>query len=330
MSPHPLPSNPSAPPSIPGSDRLGTLIGDRICITCGYNLVNQPLVREPHYQMIIARCPECGTVASLQEYPLLGRWANRWSWLFAALWVLFLLAFFAATAGSIYGISYGAGYVASERLGDFIAAEYRAHLEEQRKGLALDSAGNIAPASLAQAAKIDNEIDYLENGYGQPDSTWSYDLEATLAANGGYQKVINWRALAIWQWLAFAAFIYGVIWSVLLPHLRGRSCLLIPLVYLAILGLICAALWIQSEPARMGSLIWFAELGAPLIRPLFTAASVLFALCILSLGLILGRRIARLLVRIFLHPRWRGPFAFLWHADHLSPPILHGSGRMLG
>jgi len=329
MSQHPQSPHPSVPSSSQGSDRLGTLIGDRICINCGYNLVNQPLVREPHYQMVIARCPECGTVASLQEYPLLGRWANRWSWVFAALWVLFLLVYFAGTAGSIFGISYGAGTVASARFGDILAAEYRAHLEKQREGLAVDATGSLTPASRVRSADIDNEIDALESGFGQPDSTWSYNLETTLAASGGYLKIINWRALAIWQWLAFAAFFYGVTWSVLLPHLRGRSCLLIPLVYLAILGLICGAMWIQSDPTRMGSYVWFPELGAPLIRPPFTTASIIFALFILTLGLFMGRRIARLLVRIFLHPRWRGPFAYLWHADHLSPPIMSGTGRTI-
>jgi hypothetical protein len=49
-----------------GDVRISTLIGDRLCIKCGYNLVGQPIMRETHYDMLILRCPECATVASVQ------------------------------------------------------------------------------------------------------------------------------------------------------------------------------------------------------------------------------------------------------------------------
>ena len=86
---------PKAPPpggtGHPAEQRISTLVGDRLCIKCGYNLTGQHVLREPHYEMLIVRCPECATVASMQEYPLLGRWAGRWAALAAGLW--FLLAF---------------------------------------------------------------------------------------------------------------------------------------------------------------------------------------------------------------------------------------------
>ena len=51
----------------------GIIQGDRVCIACGFNLCGQRIVREPRYNLLIARCPECGQAATLQEYPLLGR-----------------------------------------------------------------------------------------------------------------------------------------------------------------------------------------------------------------------------------------------------------------
>ena len=69
-----------------GTERrtVSILVGDRLCTKCGYNLTGQPVLREPHYEMLIVRCPECGAVAALQEYPVLGRWAGRWAALLAA------------------------------------------------------------------------------------------------------------------------------------------------------------------------------------------------------------------------------------------------------
>ena len=78
---------------------VSVIVGDRLCVHCGYNLTGQNIYREPHYDLLIARCPECGSVASVLEYPVLGRWANRWAAVIAALWVVVLLAVWLGSAG---------------------------------------------------------------------------------------------------------------------------------------------------------------------------------------------------------------------------------------
>ncbi|MEM7227696.1 MAG: hypothetical protein AAF432_02670 [Planctomycetota bacterium] len=100
----PEPQNQSdAPPTLPSSaesareERVSSLVGDRFCTDCGYNLMGQPVLREPHYNMLIVRCPECGTIAAPQEYPLAGRWTNRFVSAGAVLLLLFSVAFFGAT-----------------------------------------------------------------------------------------------------------------------------------------------------------------------------------------------------------------------------------------
>ncbi|HRQ73949.1 MAG TPA: hypothetical protein PLU35_13065, partial [Phycisphaerales bacterium] len=88
------------------AQRVAMLTGDRLCAACGFNLHGQTIVREPHYGMLIVRCPECSGVAALQEYPALGRWAGRWAGAMAALWLLLLLGLWAASAGIISGTSF--------------------------------------------------------------------------------------------------------------------------------------------------------------------------------------------------------------------------------
>ena len=67
------------------------IVGSRACHDCGYCLEGQPIEREAHYGMLIARCPECGTIAALQEYPSLSGWGRRLGALSAAGWAGSLL-----------------------------------------------------------------------------------------------------------------------------------------------------------------------------------------------------------------------------------------------
>ena len=73
------PNDPPVRTDRPDVPVVSVLTGDRACISCGFNLVGQQVTREPVYGMLLVRCPECNTAASLQEYPLLGKWASRWA-----------------------------------------------------------------------------------------------------------------------------------------------------------------------------------------------------------------------------------------------------------
>ena len=85
--------------------RLGVVLGDRLCVRCGFNLHGQTITREPHYQMLSVRCPECSTLASLQEYPVLGRWGQRFGIVFALLWLAVALGATFFTGLTLYGAS---------------------------------------------------------------------------------------------------------------------------------------------------------------------------------------------------------------------------------
>ncbi len=85
--------------------RHGELVGDRACAKCHFNLAGQTIVRERHYGMLMVRCPECGTPAALQEYPLLGRWAARLGYVVAASWMFVVLGLVCLTALAMWGMS---------------------------------------------------------------------------------------------------------------------------------------------------------------------------------------------------------------------------------
>ena len=53
--------------AIAREQRVSVIVGDRLCVHCGYNLTGQNIYREPYYELLIARCPECGSVASVLE-----------------------------------------------------------------------------------------------------------------------------------------------------------------------------------------------------------------------------------------------------------------------
>ncbi len=291
--------------------RVSTLAGDRLCIKCGYNLTGQPVVRETHYDMLIVRCPECGTVASLQEYPLLGRWAGRWATVLAAGWFFFILAFTFATAGMIVGMSDMAANRASKPYATHLAQRQYEDLTDQQ----------------AQGTLPQQSLWVIQQQQPVPlailDSAWmaKQDFPAILAEVGGWAAVIDLKALWTWGWLALWALPFGCAWAVVLVHLRRRWLVAFGLVPVAL----AAALVLfghVSESNVFGGSSWvpaeqFAtqRVGLPV-----NFATVAFALIPLSVALVVGRSVLRGVIRALLPPRLRGALALLWTADGLDPP----------
>lgn len=125
---------PPTTPLPPCDQRVSEVIGERICAGCGFNLFGQPIVREHYYAMLIVRCPECAMVAGLQEYPFLGKWANRWGRLLAGLWLVAIMIALFAGAGIL---AQGAFQTASKivapisiEIGKSFQSWYRAHKED--------------------------------------------------------------------------------------------------------------------------------------------------------------------------------------------------------
>lgn len=297
---------PPAPPTMPGPPALATtgargpveqrvsvLAADRACTRCAFNLIGQSVVRESHYGLLIIRCPECGTVASLQEYPLLSRWANRWAALLAALWFLAITAGTLAVAGVIMGFTFGVSQSASERVVETIKNAYIAH----------ETARGTDP----------NAISW----WWLTDPTWwpAQDKRKFIADAGGWFGAIRWRAFTIWVPGGCLLFTFAAAWAVLMSHRRGLRLVLttLPMILFAML------FWgvSQTGGSTFNSIY---ELAAGILWPVVLPASMLCVGASLCAGVLLGRPLARLLVRAALPPRLRAPLSWLWTCDGLAPP----------
>ncbi|MCW5767408.1 MAG: hypothetical protein KIT19_01890 [Phycisphaeraceae bacterium] len=351
-------------------ERVSVLVGDRLCVSCGFNLAGQSVVREPHYRMLIVRCPECATAASLQEYPVLGKWANRWGGVLAAGMILLTLLLALGTAGTIFGMSYAVSRVASKPLTDLIAKEHSAwakvsretqnssQMERATAALAvaraevdaaiaaaaaepssaeLKARADAAALSLSQAEQrittLQVTIDQQVQWQTYYDTSWvsvdwlaqqdTGDLIGRARAEGS--KHLS-AAFSLWLLLACIVFALGVLWGVVMLHARARRMALVCVVILAIAAVFAA---IQRAGGGVGTTIMgttqmelTSDVATRMLGVLPLALSAGLAALPLFLGMISGRPLARLYVRLVLPPRLRGPLATLWIADGLSPPSI--------
>lgn len=192
-------------------ERVSTLVGDRLCIGCGFNFAGQPVVREPHYKMLIVRCPECGTVASLQEFPVLGKWASRFGSILAAAWLLAMLFLMLGTAGAIFGMSVGVSTAASSPLTEYLSKEHsrwsKSRREEQngaqiRKAQAAVVAAEAAIEEARAAASEDPEAEGAAEAVSEAQVEFDRATQqlSTIEATIGQQE--QWQTYYDTNWIA--------------------------------------------------------------------------------------------------------------------------------
>lgn len=277
--------------------RVSVLVGDRLCIKCGYNLVGQSVVREPHYQMLIVRCPECGTVASLQEYPLLGHWANRWAALLAAMWFALMMLIVLGGGAAIFGFSFNAAWDASATFNTYVALRYQKHFEELAR-----AQGQTTP-----------NFSYTEM------TKWyqEQDFDAMFREAGGWATGVNWSALFLWAPGSICIFAIGCMVAV--ASLRANRTKYV------VAGMIMAAAFMYCYlfaylPWQNQQAYWYwndsiTRIGTPML-----GLSLVIGAVALGLGVLLGRKVVRGLLRILLPPRLLQSLATLWIIDGLQPP----------
>ncbi|MCZ6868801.1 MAG: hypothetical protein O7G84_04795 [Gammaproteobacteria bacterium] len=310
--------------------RVSVIVGDRLCVQCGYNLTGQNIYREPHYDLLIARCPECGSVASVLEYPVLGRWANRWAAVIAALWVLVLLVIWLGTSGAVFGLSMATGAQGARN-------EFRTYIEDTYKQWEAQQAGATAPNTAPGAvnttfATAGGTVITLPPGtppqvtafinrssrYAKFTTWWSLQDKATLVQGaGGVRAVIDPRAFLMWVPLSIVAFVLGCFWGIALLRRRRLGLLIWVGVIMATAGvyaLIPTLMWLWEEP----SYPWSA--AERIVAPPLLVLSLAYAAIPLSIGVLVGRPLARQLIRTLLPPKLRSSLSLLWTADGYDPP----------
>ncbi len=288
--------------------------GDRICTKCSYNLIGQQVVREEHYSLLIVRCPECATVASVQEYPLLGGWAVRWGVVLAALWCVLLIGMWPASSGIICGMSLA--------VADEASRTYARHLEGLYTASRPQTAGPSAPAPPTPPTIITvpggTTIQLTSGGGSDFDTWWSQqDHQAVLAASGGWRGAVNGEAFLFLIPTVCLLFAVGWLWSVFLIQLK-RPWLLVCAV--AIVGLACVFLLVPIMELHRQTASWSRTAARQQLAVGAIGIGLGFCIAALVMGLWFGRPLSRLMVRGLLPPRLRASLALLWTAEGLNPP----------
>jgi hypothetical protein len=273
---------------------------DRACIGCGFNLFGQSVTKEDHYGLAIARCPECGTVAALQQYPAMTHWVNRFRMIIAAIYVLLLLAFFSASTMGISGFAFGASNIASENL--------RIHIQDHYS-LWQDQQGNPQPTATGLPPGFNFASSNLTPKYIESELPGVIDSFGPLWSNKDSEWVIVMVPAVI------VCFGIGVFWSVALLGASRKRATLVPLISCLIGGAFIIA---ANRPDYNNAWIW--SLAHQLYIPTLVPVVILIEFLAISVGIWFGRTLARFAVRLALPPRARVPLSILWTRDGLELP----------
>jgi len=241
----------------PREQRIGSLTGVRVCVRCGYNLVHQPIIREPHYDLVIVRCPECATVADATVAALFGRWGARLGLGLAGVWIVFVAAIVFSAGFGYTGLGIAATEIAADPLRSDIDFEWELHESAQV------AAGQQRPPS---------------NTFAQ---WWSgLDQEAFLARRGGFWSAAGPHSLwiaavtAIYGWLVTSFFII-----VMGPFSRRWRVLMHAMVFVCAIGISALVTWNLIEQTPWWHWQASAQLAAPIVMPITLTAGFAGAVC---------------------------------------------------
>ena len=279
---------------------------DRACAGCGFNLYGQSVTKEAHYGLAIARCPECGTVAALQQYPAMTHWVNRFRLILGAIYIFLLLSVFAGSTIGISAFAFAGSRLASENLASFlmddlntwIAAKEAAQAETQPLN------GLPVPANTVRRYTSNLTPEYM-----------AFGLHDALERYGSYWGTMNreWIVLMVPACVACAAL--GMFWSVALLGATRRRALLIPLISCLIGGA-----FIIGANSPDNTYPWVSDYAHQLYIPTMTPLILAIEFIALAFGIFVGRMFSRFVVRLALPPRARVPLGILWARDGLEMP----------
>jgi hypothetical protein len=276
---------------------------DTFCQNCGYNLFGQEVFRDSRLGLLVCQCPQCE-----QFYPA-GIPQTAKSWWSARLAMLCVMAWAAVCIVLMFFAILGMGTAQYTFLDDLTVT----HIETPqgrglyftyfngRQGYALidELTSSTRPTQAQQPKPYIGEVitnrrmrtpadweTIYENPYDHPWEPYKNYFKGNALL---YLAVGLFMSLAFWHWRRRA------VWALLLPLVMST------IVYLV---------W-KTYPGENAvdsfSIRWLTT---------WCAYDTLF----LALGLLIGRPIARVLVKLILIDRWRKHFEFLWIADNKPMP----------
>jgi hypothetical protein len=315
------PTPPTPPPVTRRREIPKIVTGDRFCTRCGYNLIGQQVAREEHYSMLIVRCPECATVASVQEYPLLGGWGVRWGVILAALWFIALVAWWPGSSGIVCGMSLAMTHESTR--------SYARYLEDLHEASHVQTTGQPPPGNTIRTITTPSGTIRIGGGSSGSFGKWweQQDHAALLAAAGGWRRAISGEGFLFLIPTGLLMFGVGWIWSVCLIQVKRRWLVVCAaaIMLLAMIFLVPIVLEWQMLATTWSRYAAHHQLGMPSL-----IIGLVFSVITLGLGLWLGRPLTRVGVRALLPPRLRSSLGLLWTAEGLAPPKTRDSHPISG
>ena len=300
------------------------VLGDRLCIKCSYNLRGQPVMRESEYGLYLVRCPECGTPAAIQEYPLLGRWPGRLRVLALVGYIGVLVALFGITSLMIAGMS---ATVASKHKDAYTNLISEAWIEyeftQHEAGVDL-----LTPMGIQNTPRQANGR-LVSGQWNVVGWQWWNNASKQLPFATFRSRLIRMLRTdpAVFATISALFFGIGAIWPVALIATRRRW------VAVAVLlpGLVVYELNLIFGGSNPYSTSWNYAATLADTNLFLPSLLVVMALWVVfgTLGVVFGRSLARVFVRVMIPPTLRGSLAELWFTDGKPLPTGTRMSRRL-
>lgn len=289
----PSPS-PSQAPTFPKP--LGTVETDAFCEQCGFNLHTQPVWRDERLGILVCRCPECGGHQAAGTLTTVGySWLSRLA--LAGMFVWVTLVFSLLVGGFVGFVGFHVfhhetlTYVREED-GSGRGVSYGIDSQGTRYVILSDGTTRPAMSNLVYVRRFKPWV---------PVFGMEQDRQPLYSSAGARTQYVVGLAFFL-----FGIFLYAVVFAGIFWHWRrGRQ-----------------YLWLLS-PVVAGVLFYLlstSDRGSPNDVWIYGGVAVwstLLAILAMALGLWMGRPVARTLLRMFVPPRARQVFAFLWIRDGL-------------
>ena len=297
--------------------------GDRLCTGCSYNLRGQTVVKEPHYGLAIARCPECGTPAAMQEYPLLGRWPGRIKVFVALAYAVTCLFALFVTFLILMGMTAGLSESTNDDLANTIAQEWADYVNAE------EAKGNTPLKTMPlynQALRDQNTNKLVPYIWNYVDRDWWKELGTNQSLASQIRHIAN-EMRGVIVLMGISLFLVGCVWAVLLLAVRPRVIFVFALVPA---GFVLTFLFSGTLESN-GVNGWDTASGIAQSEAFMAGTIVVLTTWLVcgGLGIRLGRPLARLGVRALLPPSMRGPLAELWFTDGKPLPTNTRAPRTL-
>ncbi len=289
--PHDAETNPTTVSTPSASEMtVGRIDGVRPCLQCGHDLHGQAIVREATYGLLIARCPECGTVAALSEHPRLGIWGKRLGATLMATMLTMLIPLLLLTALAIFGVAAG--------IYDETARDGRTALT------AMTSENPLGPDRITP-------------------EWWATNGDQARRAVVEEVLILDSQERMILLFLLAVPLLLGVLWSGILVGVPRRR---LWIVAVASGAVALFYLWIGTvDDQRLGvDPVWYSTAVFQIIAWPLMGGVILIQTGLMAIGLLIGRPLLRRLAGFVLPPRARRTMAFLWTIDGLEPPRGRG------